>query len=225
MYALHDVKYHRGFYRERAVLSRRLRLSSTPPQQVAGNIVNGTSLAAQIYLWQIQLEVSQGYVTAVNHDGTMQILNGPLIRANDPNGVFGAASDGGVPFFQADDQSPSVTSFSGFPMCVPRSGDDELCPASNRPTGERTFQAPDPLVMVPFAVGDYLYYSGVQNSAGEVACYEIMAQNVQVTTTGNPSYIRVEDQQIGVYSNNSNAEIQETRVSQYESTRHNLHSY
>lgn len=181
--------------------------------KVAGNIVNGTSIAAQIYLWQYQLEFSQGYVTAVNSDGTMQIQNGPVIRINDPNGVFGVASDGGIPFFVADDESPSVTAFSGFPMCVPRSEDDALCPSSNRPADQRTFQAPDALLMVPFVVGDYLNYAGVQNAAGEIVCYEIIAMNVQVTTTGNPSYIRVEEAQVGVYSNNSDAEIQETRVS------------
>lgn len=174
-------------------------------------------MAAQIYLWQYQLEFNQGYVTAVNYDGTMKIQNGPVIRINDPNGVFGVASDGGIPFFVADDQNPSVTSFSGFPMCVPRSAEDALCPSSNRPAGQMTFQAPDPLVMVPFRVGDYLNYAGVKNAAGEIVCYEIITMNVQVTTTGNPSYVRVEAAQIGVYSNNSNAEIQESRVSYSES--------
>lgn len=180
---------------------------------MAGNIVDGQSLAAQIYLWELSLELNQGYITEINTDGTMQILNGPLIRVNDPNGVFGAASDGGVPFFKADDESPSVVAFSGFPMCIPRSDDDELCPSSNRPAGEFRFQAPDPLAMVPFAVGDFVSYSGVKNAAGELVCYEIVAMNVEVTTTGKPSYVRVEEALVGVFSDNGNAEIQETRVS------------
>lgn len=188
---------------------------------VAGNVVNGTSIAAQIYLWEFATELSQGYISEINFDGTMQIQNGPVIRVNDPNGVFGAASDGGVPFFKADDESPSITAFSGFPMCIPRSEDDELCPASNRPVDSFfNFQAPDPLVMVPFAVGDFVTYSGVKNAAGEIVCYEIVAMNVEVTTTGNPSYVRVEEALVGVYSDNANAEIQETRVSW---TSHSTH--
>lgn len=180
---------------------------------MAGNIVNDTSIAAQIYLWEFAFELSQGYITEINFDGTMQIQNGPVIRVNDPNGVFGVASDGGVPFFKADDESPSIVAFSGFPMCVPRSENDELCPSSNRPADDFNFQAPDPLVMVPFVVGDFVSYSGVKNAVGEIVCYEIVAMNLQVTTTGNPSYVRVEEALVGVYSDNGDAEIQETRVS------------
>lgn len=78
---------------------------------VAGNIVNGTGapLAAQIYIAQFGLEFNQGYITAVNYDGSLQIQDGPLVRINDPNGVFGAPlSD--IPFMVADDESPSVVS-------------------------------------------------------------------------------------------------------------------
>lgn len=35
--------------------------------------------------------------------------------------------------FTADDENPSITSFSGFPVCVPRSATDEKCPSANRP--------------------------------------------------------------------------------------------
>lgn len=179
--------------------------------------MNGTgpALAAQIYILQYGLEFSQGYITAVNYDGSLQIQDGPLVRVNDPNGVFGAAS-APVPFFKADDESPSVTAFSGFPMCIPRSEDDNLCPLSNRPdggTGLRSFQAPDPLIAAPFLVGDFISYSGVKTSNGEIAAYEIITMNLEVTTTGAPSYIRVEEAQIGIFSSDTSAEIQETRVS------------
>lgn len=138
-----------------------------------------------------------------------------MVRVNDPNGVFGVAT-APIPFFVADDQSPSVTAFSGFPMCIPRSEDDALCPLSNRPDtgiGVRTFQAPDPLVAAPFLVGDFISYSGVKTSTGEIAAYEIVTMNLAITTTGAPSYIRVEEALIGVYTSSTNAEIQETRVS------------
>ena len=62
----------------------------------------------------------------------MQITNGPTIRINDPNAVYSAGYKG-RPFMTADDQNPSISSFSGFPMCVPRSSSDALCPQSNRP--------------------------------------------------------------------------------------------
>lgn len=185
--------------------------------QVAGNIVNGSgqALAAQIYLSQFGLEFNQGYITAVNYDGSLQIQDGPLVRINDPNGVFGIASST-IPFFVADDESPSVQAFSGFPMCIPRSEDDELCPLSNRPdggVGARSFLAPDALVAAPFMVGDFIAYSGVETSNGEIAAYEITVMNLEITTTGAPSYIRVEEAQIGIFSSNGDAEIQETRVS------------
>lgn len=78
---------------------------------IAGNIVNGSgeSMAAQIYIAQYGLEFNQGYITAVNNDGTLQIQNGPLVKVNDPNGVFGAPSSD-IPFMVADDESPSVVS-------------------------------------------------------------------------------------------------------------------
>lgn len=151
----------------------------------------------------------------MNFDGSLQIQDGPLVRINDPNGIFGAAS-APVPFFKADDESPSVVAFSGFPMCIPRSADDSLCSLSNRPdggSGARSFQAPDPLVASPFLVGDFITYSGVKTSSGEIAAYEIVAMNLEITTTGAPSYIRVEEAQIGVFSSDTEAEIQETRVS------------
>lgn len=141
---------------------------------------------AQINIAQFGLEFSQGYITAVNTDGSLQIQDGPLVRINDPNGVFGTAFSS-VPFFKADDESPSVTSFSGFPMCIPRSTNDVLCPLTNRPNAaagaaaSRLFQAPDPLIAAPFIVGDFISYSGVKTSAGVIAAYEIVAENVAIT--------------------------------------------
>lgn len=88
------------------------------------------------------------------------------IRINDPNGVY-SVGDTQPPFLTADDQYPSISSFSGFAMmCVPRSASDPLCPASNRPTipgtgaQQETLTAPDPLVMAPFVAGDFVQYSG-----------------------------------------------------------------
>jgi hypothetical protein len=96
-------------------------------------VVSGVPIAAQVYISQFFTEASSGFIEKVNFDGSIKILNGPTIRINDPNAVYSVGYTGS-PFMTADDESPSITSFSGFPMCVPRSATDSLCPASNRPT-------------------------------------------------------------------------------------------
>jgi hypothetical protein len=85
-----------------------------------------------------------------------------------------------------------MLAFSGFPMCVPRSDNDALCPSSNRPSGSNNFAAPDPLVMAPFRVGDYLEIEGVK-VGGEIIAYGITCPSVQITTPNGPTYIRVEE--------------------------------
>ncbi len=77
------------------------------------------------------MEWNQGYIEQVNFDGSLKILNGPTIRINDPNAVFTAGYS--YPFMVADDVNPSISAYSGFPMCVPRSSNDTLCPDSQRP--------------------------------------------------------------------------------------------
>ena len=178
--------------------------------------MNGVSLAGQIFVQEFGLEMNQGYIEQVNLDGTMKILNGPTIRLNDPNGVFGIPYS--TPFMVVDDVNPSVSAFSGFPMCIPRNASDPLCPMSNRPTvtGQpnnflRTFQAPNPLVMAPFVPGDFIEYRGYKNAQNELVCFEVVAWNLAILTTGSPTYIRVEDALIGIYSNDPTAEIHETR--------------
>ncbi|KXX80962.1 hypothetical protein MMYC01_203908 [Madurella mycetomatis] len=185
---------------------------------VAGNIVNGQSLAAQIIISEFAMEWNQGHIEEINFDGTMKIRNGPTIRINDPNAVFSAGYS--FPFMVADDQNPSVTAFSGFPMCVPRSSNDTLCPLSNRPSipgstaPQRVFQAPDPLIMAPFLVGDFITYRGFR-LGNEIICYEIVAWNVQITTSGVPTYVRVEESLVGVYTASPIGEVAETRFVGY----------
>lgn len=101
--------------------------------EVVGNVVDGTPIAAQISIAQFFLEGATGHVESVEFDGRIKIKGGPTLRINDPNGVYSAGYKA-HPFFTADDANPSITSFSGFPMCVPRKADDEKCPQSNRPT-------------------------------------------------------------------------------------------
>lgn len=77
--------------------------------------------------------MSSGFIESIDHeDGSMKISAGPTLRISDPNAVFSVGFSE-APFFTADDESPSISSFSGFPMCIPRNSSDPACPASNRP--------------------------------------------------------------------------------------------
>jgi len=186
---------------------------------VTGNVVGGKAIAAQVYISQLFLQASQGTIQAVNDDGSMQIANGPKIRINDPNGVYSIGYKGS-PFMTADDENPSISSWGGFPMCVPRNASDPLCPASNRPGNKQgVFTAPEPLLMAPFVPGDFVEYSGYTNGAGEIVCFEIAALNVQISTGGTFSFLRVEDAIVGAYSADPNAESAETRFIGYTSEK------
>jgi hypothetical protein len=60
--------------------------------------------------------------------------------------------------------------------------------------------------MAPFMVGDYITFSGVSDG-GEILAYSVVAESVQITTTGVPTYIRVEDAIIGTFDTQSPAEV------------------
>ncbi|KAI5202581.1 hypothetical protein E4T39_04625 [Aureobasidium subglaciale] len=183
---------------------------------VIGNVVNGKAIAGLVQISEYLLQGSSGTVESIDFAaGTMKIKGGPTIVINDPNAVY----SGGYtkhPLYTADDENPSITAFSGFPMCIPRSSTDPLCPSSNRPAGQSTFRAPDPLKMAPFQVGDYLEYSGI-NVGGTIVCYTIVAPNVQITTSGAPTYIRVEDAIVGIYDGIGTSEFGDSRFIGYTS--------
>jgi hypothetical protein len=72
--------------------------------------------------------------------------------------------------------------------------------------------------MAPFQVGDYLEYSGI-NVGGTIVCYTIVAPNVQITTSGAPTFIRVEDAIVGIYDGGATSEFGDSRVSSCDSLR------
>lgn len=101
-------------------------------------------------------------------------LPGPTC-ANNPNSRYPD------PRFQVDQDNPTVHALTGFPMCVPRTANDLKCPASNRPSGLKTFvmssevlQPPvnfgleaitacptcDATKQAPLQVGDYVTFAG-----------------------------------------------------------------
>jgi len=106
-----------------------------PESKVTGNVVGGVPIAAQISVNQFMTNAGQGFIETTFTDGRIKIRGGPTLRINDPDGVYGTAFNTGSPFamFTADTENPSISSFSGFPMCVPRSATDVLCPLTNRP--------------------------------------------------------------------------------------------
>jgi hypothetical protein len=181
---------------------------------VVGNIIGDTVIAGQISVAQrFGLEGSQGYITAINTDGTLQVSGGVRVRINDPDGLFGPKVDS-APMWVADTGSPTVTSFSGFPMCIPYSGNADKCLSSNRGTGQ-SFNAPDPLRMVPFKVGDFIQFSGLRVGSNEILASDISCPSLHVTTqagTDVPNYIRVEDMIIGVADTAANVEFADIKV-------------
>ncbi|KAK1849336.1 hypothetical protein CCHR01_08013 [Colletotrichum chrysophilum] len=180
---------------------------------VIGNSINGEPRVAQVQLYEFFEGLSSGWVESVDFaDGSLKIQNGPTVRISDPNAVFSKGFTG-APLMTADDQSPSITSFSGFPMCIPRNETDPLCPLTNRPfVGPGTLKstAPDPLVMAPFQAGDFITFSGFRRGS-EVIAFSIVAQNVQINTLGDIVYVRMELGLLGIDNPSPNAEIAESR--------------
>lgn len=171
-------------------------------------------LAGQISVAQrFGLEFSQGYITVINADGSLDVTGGVKVRVNDPDGLFAPKIET-TPMWVADTSSPSVTSFSGFPMCVPHAGNTETCLSSNRGTGQ-SFSPPDPLRMVPLKVGDFITYSGLRNGANEMLVSEITCISLHITTQASstvPNYIRVEEFLVGVPDTANNVEFADIRA-------------
>lgn len=179
---------------------------------------------------QFQLEANSGMIDTLGFDGKITLKGGQVVRINDPNAVFSAGYDK-HPAFTADDVNPSISgqslsesqirttaanifaAFSGFPMCVPRSADDEKCPSSQRPAGQTSFNAPDPLKMAPLKPGDYIEFEGIK-VGNEIIAYGMVAPSVQILTPNGPTYIRVEDAIIGVFDtqNAGGVEFGDSRV-------------
>ncbi|RMZ71285.1 hypothetical protein GMOD_00005818 [Pyrenophora seminiperda CCB06] len=185
---------------------------------VVGNIVNGEVIAGQISVAQrFGLEGSQGYISAINPDGTLQIAGGgPRIRINDPDGLYGPKYDA-QPYWIADTSNPTITAFSGFPMCIPYSGNADKCSTGNRGAGQ-AFTPKDVLSMVPLQVGDFIEYSGLKVGGNEILVSEIVCVSLHITTqagAGVPNYIRVEDFLVGVADTAANVEVADIKVVGY----------
>ncbi|KAF2995697.1 hypothetical protein E8E13_003436 [Curvularia kusanoi] len=178
---------------------------------VVGNIVGDEIRAGQISVAaRFGLEGSQGYIDSIGPDGSLQIKNGPKVIINDPEGAFAPIVPGSPALdqFVIDTENPSVTSFSGFPMCVKHEGNKATCLDENRPNGQSSYDAPKPLAMAPFKAGDYIEYSGIPSN-GAIMAHTVNCVNVHVTTKASstvPNYIRVEEMLVGIVDPAGNLE-------------------
>ncbi|KAK3365381.1 hypothetical protein B0H63DRAFT_498279 [Podospora didyma] len=133
-----------------------------------GNTINGVHRVGQVIIYEFLEGLSGGFIQSINYtDGSMQIEIGP---------------------------GPSITSFSRFPMCIPRNSSDPLCP------------------MTPFLPGDFITFSRFRRSRNEVICFSIVAQNVQITTTRDIIYVRMELALVGIYSPDPNSELADSHL-------------
>ena len=157
-------------------------------------------------------------VNVLNNSNT-----GTRLRINDPAGKFGRASSDDARF-TLDPDNPTIRSATGFPMCLPRTdpagtaaAPDALCPEGNRPkdatgnflttvdmpapTSLASGQLPDPRIMAPFEVGDFVNYAGtlMSDGAGPYVSAHTITSNVAIYTSPgtNPAYVAVEVTIIG----------------------------
>ncbi|KIJ37448.1 hypothetical protein M422DRAFT_260124 [Sphaerobolus stellatus SS14] len=165
---------------------------------VFGNLINDEYIAGLIYIVQDSTQILQGYISAIDLDtGIFTVgmnANAPpntgfKLILNDPLGVFGRPYTDN-PLWTVDPVNPSIRSVTGFPLCIPRNSSDPLCSDVNRPKDTdgnflttftfpdpATVQAgdPDPHLMVPLHVGDFVTFSATDVGNGLFAVYSLNA--------------------------------------------------
>jgi Big-like domain-containing protein len=202
------------------------RPATTYEAHVVGNRVGSQHIVGLMFLAQQSLHAGQGFITAIDYaTGEMRVggaAGNPSldtrVRINDPIGRFGRAFSPDQRF-TIDEDNPTIHTHNFYPMCLPRtdpaSVDDPLCPQKNRPkdlngkyltlfttppVGSTT--GPDPRLMAPFEVGDFIDYSGIQISdAGGpyIAAHTIVSNMTIMTTPGTqPAYVGIEVMVMGV---------------------------
>ncbi|KAJ7145993.1 hypothetical protein C8R44DRAFT_5100 [Mycena epipterygia] len=195
---------------------------------VFGNIVSGQRIAGLIFIFQETTQFLQGFITSINYtSGYITIDNELQIVLNDPIGRYGPVYTAN-PLWTVDAFDPSVTTATGFPVCVPRNTTDAECPLTNRPTDGNgnfltafTFPAPDlvteggpdPRIMAPLVVGDYVTFSGIKTADGILEVYELQANLGFYTAPGTqPAYVVAVAAQYAIVNPDPTLETDETRA-------------
>jgi hypothetical protein len=205
---------------------------------VIGNRVGDQYIAGLVSISQQSLNSGQGYINFIDYStGELRVggligdpTTGQRVRINDPLGKFGRVTSAD-PRFTIDEDNPTIRSGTGYPFCLPRLNpavqNDPLCPQSNRlldaasPTGFASIftmpdpalvvaGGPDPMLMAPLEVGDFVTYSGTlvkdgtQPSAGPnpsitplnssyISAWSIIANVGIFTAPGtNPVYMAID---------------------------------
>ncbi|KAJ7253428.1 hypothetical protein C8J57DRAFT_624565 [Mycena rebaudengoi] len=194
---------------------------------VFGNTVRGQRIAGLIYIVQPSARFLQGFITSINLANGHFTVGDVECVLNDPLGRFGPAYLA-HPLWTVDPDNPSVRTSTGFPMCIPRNATDSECPSTNRPTDGNgkplnifTFKAPasvtagdpDPRIMAPLLVGDFITFSGIKVAGGLLEVYSLEANLGFYTAPGTkPAYVTVEEAQYAVVSSDVTLESAETRA-------------
>ena len=130
---------------------------------VQGNVVNDQYIAGLVFISQQAANLGQGKITAIDYNNGELLVDtkGSItrVRINDPIGRYGlshGALDSNADLkepsydvrFSIDEESPTIHSATGYPMCIPRydpaSNDDTLCPQANRPRSPNCLSLPAP---------------------------------------------------------------------------------
>jgi hypothetical protein len=214
--------------------------ATTYEVHVQGNRLNDGQgeqyIAGLMFIAQQSDNAGAGFVNYIDYaTGELRVggtigdaKSGARVVINDPAGKFGRATALDTRF-TIDEDNPTVRSETSFPMCVPRidpaSGDDQLCPQSNRPKGAdgnylTTFTTDIPagwefmtppdyksngsnaLAMAPFEVGDYVTYNGhlSTDDHGDFMLAHGVIANVGIFTQPGtqPTYVAIDVMLLGV---------------------------
>ncbi|KAJ7712496.1 hypothetical protein B0H16DRAFT_693654 [Mycena metata] len=194
---------------------------------IFGNIVSGQRIAGIVYIIQESTQFLQGFVTKIDYTTGHFWVDTLECLLNDPVGRFGIAYTDN-PLWTVDPDSPSIRASTGVPLCIPRNATDSECPLTNRPTDGNgfyltafTFPAPDlvepggpdPRIMVPIVVGDYITFSGTKIAGDILAVYSLEANLGIYTAPGTqPAYVTCEAANYAIVVADPTLEADETRA-------------
>ncbi|MGB8129534.1 MAG: hypothetical protein WCG81_07055 [Candidatus Angelobacter sp.] len=159
-------------------MSDTVRFPGTYQVNVQGNIVNGQYIAGLVFIFQDPANFTQGYIEKFDYANGVMWVNGMRVQINDPALTITVPNQDGTPLldgsgnpvvmtkgrysvgksadprFAVDQNNPTVSSETGYPMCIPVTApgayngelgtagildpylggaDDPQCPEINRP--------------------------------------------------------------------------------------------
>jgi hypothetical protein len=124
-------------------MSDTVRFPGTYQGHVQGNIVNGQYIAGLVFIFQDPANFTQGYIERFDYANGVMWVNGMRVQINDPPVTFTVPNPDGTPLldgggnptvltkgrysagksadprFAVDQNNPTVTSETGYPMCIP----------------------------------------------------------------------------------------------------------